>query len=89
MATINLNARIVDRRVLHLINDAAGCPGGRTDDREGNRATEARDNRASSPAPPLSPLLPIYTCAGSCWDGRSSGWSEVPRLRIVPTRRRS
>jgi RNA-directed DNA polymerase len=57
--------RIVDRRVLHLIKMWLECPVEETDDR--GRKTRTTEGR-------------ICTCAGSCWDGRCSGWSEASAL---------
>src|SRR6201984_3193271 len=51
--------RIVDRRVLHLIQMWLDCPGEETDERgRKRRTTEARDHRRGIPqGSPLSPLL--------------------------------
>ena len=71
--------RIVDRRVLHLIRGWLDCPVEETDTRgRTTRTAEARDQRAASRrAHPSHPCWPICTCAGLCWDGRSSGWSTA------------
>ena len=72
---LSLARRIVDRRVLHLIKMWLECAVEETDDRgRKTRTTEAKDRRRGIPqGSPISPLLLISTCAGSCWGGRSSG----------------
>jgi RNA-directed DNA polymerase len=74
--------RIVDRRGLHLIKMWLECPVEETDDRgRKTRTTEARDNRRGIPqGSPSRHCWRISTCAGSCWDGRCSGWSEASAL---------
>jgi RNA-directed DNA polymerase len=75
----SLARRIVDRRVLHLIRMWLECPVEETDDRgRKTRTTEAKDSRAASRrALPSHRCWRTFTCAGSCWDGRSLGWSEA------------
>ena len=74
----SVSRRIVDRRVLHLIRMWLDCPVEDTDDRgRMTRTTEARDKRRGiRRARPSHPCWRIFTCAGSCWDGRCSGLSE-------------
>ena len=71
--------RIVDRRVLHLIKMWLDCPVEETDDTrtEDTDNRGARQRRGIPQGSPLSPCWPICTCAGLCWDGRSSGWSTA------------
>ena len=71
--------RIVDRRVLHLIKMWLECPVEETDDQEGRRARPkpGTTGAAFRRAHPSRHCWRIFTCAGSCWDGRSSGWSEA------------
>jgi reverse transcriptase-like protein len=78
----SVSRRIVDRRVLHLIKMWLDCPVEETDDRgRRTRTIEARDKRRGIPqGSPLSPLWPMFTCGGSCWDGRCSGLSEASAL---------
>nr|WP_244412421.1 reverse transcriptase/maturase family protein [Sinorhizobium sp. CCBAU 05631] len=75
----SLARRIVDRRVLHLIKMCLECPVEETDDRgRKTRTTEARDKRRGIPqAHPSHPCWRTSKCAGSCWDGRSSGLSKA------------
>ncbi len=70
--------RIVDRRVLHLIKMWLDCPVEETDDRVGRRARPRRgtSGAASHRAHPSHRCWRIFTCVGSCWDGRCSGSSE-------------
>jgi len=71
--------RIVDRRVLHLIKMWLECPVVETGDRgRKTRTTEAGTiGEASRKVPPSHRCWQIFTCAGLCWDGRSSGWSKA------------
>jgi len=59
--------RIVDRRVLHLIKMWLECPVEETDER----------GRKTRTVHPSHRYWRIFTCAGLCWGGRSSGWSIV------------
>ena len=76
---LSLARRIVDRRVLHLIKMWLECPVEETDDRgRKTRTTEAKDSGAAfRKAHRSHRCWQIYTCAGSCWGGRSSGWRKV------------
>ena len=82
---LSLARRIVDRRVLHLIKMWLECAVEETDDRgRKTRTTEAKDSGAASrKAHPSHRCWRICTCAGSCWGGRSSGWSRALAARIV------
>jgi hypothetical protein len=66
--------RVVDRRVLHLIKMWLECAVEETDERgRKRRTTEARDNGRGIPQGHHSHhCWRISTCAGLCWDGRSS-----------------
>jgi hypothetical protein len=68
--------RIVDRRVLHLIKMWLECPeeGRHARPRPGTTGAAFRKVHRSHHC------WRIYTCAGSCWDGRCSGWSEASAL---------
>ena len=79
---LSLARRIVDRRVLHLIKMWLECAVEETDDRgRKTRTTEAKDSGAASRRVlPSHRCWRICTCAGSCWDGRSSGWSRALAL---------
>ena len=71
--------RIVDRRVLHLIKMWLECAVEETDDRgRKTRTTEAGTTGAAFRKVHQSHRCwRICTCAGLCWDGRCSGWSEA------------
>ena len=71
----SLARRIVDGRVLHLIKMWLECAVEETDDKgRKTRTTEAKDSGAASRRALRSHhCWRICTCAGSCWDGRSSG----------------
>ena len=71
--------RIVDRRVLHLIKMWLECPVEETDDR-GARRKPGTNGAASRKIHPSHRCWRICTCAGSCWGGRCSGWSEASAL---------
>ena len=77
--------RIVDRRVLHLIKMWLECPVEETDDEDGRHARPrpGTSGAAFRKAHPSHRCWRICTCAGSCWDGRSSGWSTASARRIV------
>jgi RNA-directed DNA polymerase len=66
--------RVVDRRVLHLIKMWVECAVEETDDRGRKRRTiEAPITAVASRRGHHSRRCsPISTCAGLCWDGRSS-----------------
>ena len=71
--------RIVDRRVLHLIKMWLECPVEETDDR-GRKTGQPRPGirgAAFRKALPSRHCWRIFTCAGLCWDGRSSGLSKA------------
>ena len=74
--------RIVDRRVLHLIKMWLDCPVEETDRRgRKKRTTEAGIiGAAFRRVHPSHHFWRIFTCAGSCWGGRSSGSSKVSAL---------
>ena len=76
---LSLARRIVDRRVLHLIKMWLECAVEETDDRgRKTRTTEAKDSGAAfRKGHPSHRCWPICTCAGSCWDGRNSGWTRL------------
>ena len=88
---LSLARRIVDRRVLHLIKMWLECAVEETDDRgRKTRTTEAKDSGAAfRKAHPSHRCWRICTCAGSCWDGRSSGWSKSLGSSHRDLRRRS
>jgi RNA-directed DNA polymerase len=69
--------RVVDRRVLHLIKMWLDCPVEETDDRGHARPRPGTTGAAFRKVHPSHPCWRICTCAGSCWDGRCSGWSEA------------
>ena len=76
----SLARRIVDRRVLHLIKMWLECAVEETDDR--GREEYARPSPRTAGAVfrrvhPSRRCPRICICAGSCWDGRSSGWSDA------------
>ena len=78
----SVTRRIVDRRVLHLIKMWLECPVEETDDR-GRKTRQPKPGTTGAAfrkAHPSHPCWPISTCAGSCWDGRSSGWSKASAL---------
>ena len=70
-----------DRRSARAASDqdVAGLPRGRTDDR-GTKDTHDRGARQAwrgiLQGSPSRRGWPIFTCGGSCWDGRCSGSSE-------------
>ena len=70
--------RIVDRRMLHLIKMWLTVPWKRPTIGVGRSARPRRgtSGAASRRAHPSHPCWRIFTCAGSCWDGRCSGSSE-------------
>jgi retron-type reverse transcriptase len=70
--------RIVDRRVLHLIN-GWNAPWKKPMIEEGRHARPkpGTTGAAFRRAHPSHRCWRIYTCAGSCWDGRSSDWSNA------------
>jgi retron-type reverse transcriptase len=76
---LSLARRIVDRRVLHLIKMWLECSVEETDDRgRRKRTTEARDSGRGIPqGSPTRHCWQMFTCAGLCWHGRSSGLSEL------------
>jgi hypothetical protein len=70
--------RIVDRRVLHLIKMWLECAVEETDDR--GRKSQLKPGTTGAAFRRVlrsHPCWRISTCAGLCWDGRSSGWSEA------------
>jgi retron-type reverse transcriptase len=71
--------RIVDRRVLHLIKMWLECPVEETDDkgRDGGPPRPATPAAASRRAHPSHRCWRKSTCAGLCWRGRSSVWSNA------------
>ena len=76
---------IVDRRVLHLIKmwlGTAPWKGNRRSRKEIPRTTRGPGQPARHPAglTHLTIAGEPDTCAGLCWDGRSSGWSEASAL---------
>jgi len=78
----SVTRRIVDRRVLHLIKMWLECRWKKPMIEEGRHARPrlGTTGAASRRAHPSHHCWRIYTCAGSCWDGRSSGWSEASAL---------
>jgi RNA-directed DNA polymerase len=77
--------RIVDRRVLRLIKMWLDCPVEETDDRKRKTRTmkPGTGGEAFRRTHPSHRCWRISTCAGSCWDGGSSGWSKALGTRIV------
>jgi RNA-directed DNA polymerase len=76
---LSLARRIVDARVLHLIKIGWNAPWRRPTIEDGRRA-RARPRiggAAFRRALPSHRCWPICICAGSCWDGRSSGWRRA------------
>jgi hypothetical protein len=75
----SLARRIVDRRVLHLIRMSLECPLKRpTTVGAGHGRPKPRTAAAASRRVHRSHRCwRTFTCVGSCWDGRSSGWSEA------------
>ena len=78
----SVSRRIVDRRVLHLIKMWLECAVEETDDRgRKTRTTRPGTTGAAFRKVPRSHhCWRISTCAGSCWDGRCSGWSKASAL---------
>jgi retron-type reverse transcriptase len=71
--------RIVDRRVLHLIKMWLECAVKKPMIEEGRhvRPRPGTTGAAFRKAHRSHHCWQISTCAGSCWDGRCSGWSEA------------
>ena len=66
--------------------DVAGVPRGRNRPTAAGRHARPRpktSGAASRKAHPSHHCWPIFTCAGLCWGGRSSGWSDSLGSRIV------
>jgi hypothetical protein len=78
--------RIVDRRVLHLLKMWLECPVEESDVEDGRNARPRRgtSGAASRKARPSHRCWQTCTCAGSCWGGRSSGWSGASALASSP-----
>jgi hypothetical protein len=74
----SVSRRIVDRRVLHLIRMWLDCPWKKRTIEDGRHARPRRETSGAAfrRAHPSHPYWRIFTCAGSCWDGRCSGLSE-------------
>jgi len=79
--------RIVERRVLHLIKMWLHCPSKRPTNEEGRHARPrlGTTGAAFRKAHPSHRCWRTSTCAGSCWGGRSSGWSAASALASSPT----
>ncbi len=75
----SLARRIVDRRVLHLVKLWLECTVEEVDKRgRKKRTTQAKDSHCGIPqGSPISPLLRIFICAGSCWHGGNSDWTSA------------
>jgi RNA-directed DNA polymerase len=74
--------RIVDRRVLHLSRCGWNAPLKKPMIEEGRHARPrlGTTGTAFRKGHPSHRCWRISTCAGSCWDGRCSGWSEASAL---------
>jgi len=79
---LSLARRIVDRRVLHLIKMCSNAPWRKPTIEVARhvRPKPRTSDAAFRKGLPYRRCWPICTCAGSCWDGRSSGWTRVLAL---------
>ena len=79
----SLARRIVDRRVLHLIKMWLECAVEETDDRGPEDAHDREPRTAGAASRRVlrsHHCWRIFICAGSCWDGRSSGLRKALAL---------
>jgi RNA-directed DNA polymerase len=81
----SVSRRIIDRRVLHLIRMWLDAPWKKppSEDRGHARPRRGTSGAASRRAHPSHRCWPIFTCGGSCWDGRRSGLNEALGARLV------
>ena len=80
--------RIVDRRVLHRSRCGWKAPLKKPTIEEGRhvRQRPGTTGAASRKVHRSHHCWRTCTCAGLCWDGRCSGWSEASALASSPTR---